>query len=361
MRAPALPLALALALSAGCGFQTVASSDDLAGADLAGADFSGVDFSGGPDLPPPDCTLPGLLAAVEDLNDTPGNGEILRFNVQAGVVTLCKSYRGSGVLPAQPLAVAWIPSIGIAAASPEALMVLNDDDSVRWSYSIDGANLLPVDVFPMKDMSGAQLIAVGYWHQFSTDIEVDEVDAHGDSGNAPLYTWPTDGTHLPLQFSVAGITASALAPTHFFALVTEGSSEPAAAWDVNAFGNTKALYAPDQPAYNLASIATYIEGSAKRTVWIDTKSNGLVYSDDVGGGASVQGPIIPSTSTCMLVYAVPDPTVSDGYLALCEPSTTSPGRNLIRVAHSGAMTTVYAGAQLPSMRRFTRLGLILTP
>jgi hypothetical protein len=257
-------------------------------------------------------------------------------------------------LSAQPLAVAWIPPDGVAAATRDGLFLLNSDDTVGWSRSIPTASYVPIDVIPLA--SGSEtLVAVGYSYGFTATPYIDEIDAHRD-GNLPVFTFHTGGA-FPVE-QVISMTQSPLDPGRFFALVPLGVSLPAAAWDVDPSAPSKTMYlAYPSSAYQLSTIYAIAQGPRHRTVWVDTADNSVGYSDESGSGPTLLGPTACSGSSCTLVHAVADPTDETRFIALCNrPGTIV--RDIVRwSAAGGSCDVLYPGDAAGANTRLSRLAL----
>jgi len=334
---------VALLLLCGCG-----SSPYYLGIDLGLTDDAAVDMAGLPDGVHPDrCKPPLLLVGIQNFTqDATVGGKVVAVSLPSG--TACSTYTAGGKLAAHVEAVAWMPSGAIAVAADEGLIVLNTDDSVRFAVGPPTTVLRPVDVFPLT-MGTTEFAVVG-WTSGST---IERLDAY--SGAFSSHTWDDTTTGISGIFPLVGATLSPLDPSHFLGLEQSGSSTDAAI-DADPF-NAMAF---DYKAYpftgTLTTIASINQPPLRRTVWVDSDSNGVVYFNDGSGMSGLGGPIGCSGCTTLL-HAVPDPTEPHTFLLLCG-SSGSLHRTVRRVSSTGSSCDlIFDGAQAGSLSRLTRLAV----
>jgi hypothetical protein len=300
------------------------------------------------------CAAPVLLVGLENLGGgASAGGKVMRFSLSGTTVQTCSSLTGAGMLPAQPMAVAFVPPDGVAAATRDGLYLLNLDGSVRWSRP---HTQLPIDVFPIVDGTGDTLVAVGYWHAGTSSPVIDHVDAHRD-GTAPVFTW-TMGGGFPLSSGVRAMTQSPRDPGRLFALDNPSSTTPAAAAEVNPFTPSKTAYVPYPAGQDLRTVYAFAQAGYNRTVWVDETENAIYYARENTGNAALLGPIKCAGNTCMLKHAVPDPTNPTGFLALCE--TAGVERDIVRFSSTGGTCDViFPGVNAGANTRLSRLAVQL--
>ncbi len=345
-----LALAVVLVIG-GCGFQRQADFDlslDRDGGDGGGAagdgapaqDLAGLDLAGSDN-----CPHPSLLVGLENVSGSNGGGKVLRFTIGAGALQPCSTLTGGGTLPAQPLAVAFIPPDTVAAATRDGLYLLGVDDLVRWNRPIPDISYLPVEVIPLKTPQGDTVPAVGYWHAGTSNPEIDHVDVQRDSG-PPAYTFPQSG-------GVLSITQSPIDPGRWFAL-----DDSAAADDVDPFSGAKSPYrAPAGGTTSFQTVSASSMSGYNRVVWVDAAANAVDYVRENNGNPILLGPIPCAAQTCNLIHAVPDPTDPTAFIALCEHAGTTT-RDIVRWSSTGgACTAVYLGTQAGANTRLSRLAI----
>lgn len=334
---------VALLLLCGCG-----SSVYHLGLDLGITDDAAVDMAGLPDgVHPESCKPPLLLVGIQNFaaNATVG-GKVVAVSLPSG--TPCSTYSGGGKLAAHVDAVAWLPSGAIAAAADQGLFVLNRDDSVRFAVAPPASTLLPVDVFPMT-MGATEYTLVGW----TSSRTIERLDAY--SGAAFSRTWDSTTTGISGAFPLVGATLSPLDPSHFFGLEQNGTATDAAI-DLDPFNAMAFDYRAYPFSGTLATIASINQPPLRRTVWVDSDSNGVVYCNDSGGNCALSGPITCSGCSTML-HAVPDPSEPHTFLVLCG-SSGSLHRTVRRVRSTGgSCDVVFDGAQAGSLTRLTKLAV----
>jgi hypothetical protein len=345
-----------LLLTGGCGFKRQGPDLDLSldydGAEpIDGGGSADLTGGGGGDLGTLDnCAHPALLVGVENVSGSSGGGKVLRFAIGSSGLTPCGTISGGGTLPAQPLAVAFVPPDAVAAATRDGLYLIGVDDVNRWNRAIPNPNYLPVDVFPIVTPQSQTVVAVGYWHAGTTNPEIDHVDLQAD-GNAPLFTFSQSGT-------VLSMTQSPIDPSHWFAL--DVGSVPAAAFDVDPYTPGSTTYhAAVGGSSALSTIYAASIGGYNRVVWVDGTSNGVYYVRENNGNPALSGPIKCPASTTTLIHAVPDPTNPTAFIGLGEhPGTTT--RDILRWTSTGGPCDVlYSGASAGASTRLSRLALAL--
>jgi hypothetical protein len=343
----------------GCGFERMGQTFDGGDGDLAGADLT----------PPPDlaildggtepgCPRPVLLAGVENLNQSSSApGRVMRFSLgTGGAFTECSTLSAGGMLPHQPMAVAFVAPDAVAAATRDGLWVIGIDDKERWHTS---SSELPIDVFPLQG-SGETLVAVGYWQAGSASPVIDRVDAHRAPGGAPVHTWRTNTAGFPVSSGARSMSQSPLDPTRLFALDNPSAGGPAAAANVDPFGNSKQTYVSYPTGRDLISMYAFSLGGYNRVVWVDAGANTIYYTRENNGVPALSGPIKCNGLACNLVHAVPDPTDPVRFIALCAATGASTTRDIVRFSSTGGSCDVlYAGVTAGTNTRLSRLGIAL--
>jgi hypothetical protein len=332
---------------------------DLAAADLARADLAAADLApSAADAAAAVCGKPWLLIGVENLANTgDDHGRVARFSLAPGAVAECAPFTARGLMPAQPLAVAYVPGHGVIAATRDGVFALNDDDTVKWSHAAGADTSLPVDVFPLDKPGGGTRVAVAWYSGPAVDIS--RVDVFAD-GSGPQDSFPLNHAGgIPLSFGVPSMTASPLDPTHFLALENGAASSPRAASDVDPWNKTKQLYASYPGSADLSTIYGFVTLGVGLQVWVDQTSNAVFRNSDVMSVKTMGGPYPCSGRTCTLVHAVPDPVDGARFYALCE-NPPGPGRDLVRFSQTGGTCDViWAASQAGANTRMSRLAVAL--
>jgi hypothetical protein len=337
---------VALLLLCGCGSSPYLLNLDLGVNGDAAADMAGLPVGAHPDT----CKPPLVLVGIQNFTSgATAGGRVLALSLPSG--TPCSTYSAGGKLTPNVEAVAWLPSGGVAAATDEGLFVMNADDTVKFAIAPPTSGLLPVDVFPMT--MGATEFAVVGW---SSSRTIERLDAY--NGGFSLHTWDSTTTGISGAFPLVGATLSPLDPSHFLGLEQTGTSTDAAI-DLDPF-NAMAF---DYKAYpftgTLATIASINQPPLRRTVWVDSDANGVVYFNDGSGMSGLGGPITAcATSVCpQMLHAVPDPTEPHTFLVLCGASG-SLHRTVRRVSSTGSSCDlIFDGAEAGSQTRLSKLAV----
>lgn len=352
---------------------------DGAAHDAALSDGAVVD--GGVDLGPPEpddclpeptcaggCPMPWLLAAVEDL---PGGrscgGRILRLSVaETDAACVCTGYDGGGLVPDQPFAVGFVPPRTIVTASEDGSILAIDADTDRVIWEAPSADQ-PGDLFVIHDTAGVPLVGHATRPRGSGDLrQVRFYDAA--TGGEPIVR--TLNGDLPLGLGVLSMTQSSIDPQTFRAV----DPNDYAAVDVNPWTDTLI-----EPAYTAARGGHFVQdgyaafvGRRHRTVWTGTRSDlagvpSRVWQVSEASGAADQrlGPGnhcdafddgLPYDVTCDYLHAVPDPTVFNQMLVLCDHAG---GRRITRMRAVDRCLDLIEQDALFDSARIARLALAL--
>jgi len=351
-----------------------AAPTDAAPIDGAPVD-GGVDFGPpAPDdcLPEPTCTdgcpMPWLLAAVEDL---PGGrscgGRILRLSVaETDAACICPGYDGGGAVPGQPFAVGFVPPKTIITASEDGsvLAIDADTDRVIWEEPVVDQ---PGDIFTLQDTDGTPLVALASRRR--GDFALREVRFYDAATGGDPIVRSVSGD-LPLGLGVPSMTQSTIDPQTFRAVDPNNF----AAVDVNPWTDTRI-----EPAYTASrtghyvqdGYAAYVDGR-HRTLWTGTRSDvpdspSRVWDVSVADGAPDQRLGLGSHCAqyddgadydveCDYLHAVPDPTVYNQKLVLCDYVD---GRRITRMRMADRCLDILEQEDIFDSARIARLALAL--
>ncbi len=346
---------------------------DAAAVDGPAAD-AGTDF-GTPEpddcLPEPTCAagcpMPWLLAAIEDL---PGGrscgGRILRLSVAESDACLCHGYDAGGTLPDLPFAVGFVPPKTIVTASEDGSILAIDADTDRRIWEEPSSDQ-PGDLFVVNGTDGKPLVAHATRPRGSSAIrEVRFYDAA--TGGDPIVRM-TSGD-LPVGLGVLSMTHSTFDPQTF--RVVDPNNYAAA--DVNPWTDTRIepAYTASRSGHFVQDIyAAYVDGR-HRTVWTGTRSDlpdspprvwqvndatgatdlrlGLGnFCDQLDDGADYD-------ESCSYLHAVPDPTVFNQSIVLCD---FVGGRRITRLRATDRCLDLFDQSELFDSARIARLALAL--
>lgn len=326
-----------------------------------------------PCLPEPTCDdgcpMPWLLAAIEDL---PGGmacgGRVARLSVaETDAPCICSGYDGGGALPDQPQVVGFVPPSTLVTASTNGEIVAMDaaTDQVRWSVELTGH---PADVFALSDPDGDPVVGVAVRQPGLTHVgEVYLIDAA--AGGTPTIL-RTNGD-LPLGLNVVSMTQSTVDPLRLRAL----DRNDEAALDVSPWTGEASdpPYVAGRDGRLLATVyAAYVDGF-HRTVWTGARTDlagapSRVWDLARADGAGDQR--LPTEAFCDLtddaadydveceyLHAVPDPTVFNQQLVLCQHPA---GRRITRLRVVSRCLDVLEQDQLYDSARIAHLALALS-
>jgi hypothetical protein len=345
------------------------------GPPMDGALDGGVDF-GPPEpddcLPEPTCTdgcpIPWLLAAVEDL---PGGrscgGRILRLSVaETDAACICHGYDGGGAVPTLPFAVGFVPPKTIVTASEDGSILAIDADTDRVIWEESSADQ-PGDIFAIEGEDGTALVALATRRR--GDFALREVRLYdAATGGEPIVR--SISGDLPLGLGVPSVTQSTIDPQTFRAVDPNNY----AAVDVNPWTDTRiepAYTASREGYYVQDGYAAYVDGR-HRTLWTGTRSDlpdspSRVWDVSVVDAAGDQR-LDPGNHCalyddgfdydveCDYLHAVPDPTVFNQKLVLCDYAG---GRRITRMRAVDRCLDILEGGDLFDSARIARLALAL--
>ncbi len=312
--------------------------------------------------------MPWLLAAVEDL---PGGrscgGRILRLSVaETDAACICPGYDGGGTVPLQPFAVGFVPPKTIVTASEDGsvLAIDADTDRVIWEEpSVDQ----PGDIFTIRDTDDSPLVVLASRRRGSFALrELRFYDA-ATGGDPIVRAFNGD---LPLGLGVPSVTQSTIDPQTFRAVDPNNY----AAVDVNPWTDTlvEPAYTASRAGYYVQDgYAAYVDGR-HRTVWTGTRSDlpgspSRVWEVSMADGSGDQR--LGSGDECTLyddgldydvscdfLHAVPDPTVFNQKLVLCDYVD---GRRIARMRVGSRCLDILEQDDIFDSARIARLALAL--
>lgn len=317
---------------------------------------------------PAGCPMPWLLAAIEDL---PGGrdcgGRILRMSVaETDAPCICHGYDAAGAVPDLPFAVGFVPPKTIVTASEDGTILAIDADTDRAIWQ-EPSSEQPGDLFVVHGTDGEPLVAHATRPRGSGAIrQVRFYDAA--TGGDPTVRM-TNGD-LPVGLGVLSMTQSTLDPMTF--RVVDPNNYAAA--DVNPWTDTRIepAYTASRSGHFVQDIyAAYVDGR-HRTVWTGTRSDlpdspARVWEiNEATGAADLRlGPGNHCAELddggdydvdCTYLHAVPDPTVFNQTLVLCD---FIDGRRITRLRATDSCLDVFDQGELFDSARIARLALAL--
>ncbi len=344
-----------------CGAESECPVDSSCGADgfchtpdtlgemcIASPNDGGPNGDGG--IPPGPCDPPILIAALESF--TGQGGRILRFSLAGTEATRCTDLTGSGTLPDQPLAIAWVPPNLVAAATRSAVVLIDADiDAVVWLSSFD-VTKNPVDAVVLED-GPLMRLGVGLRNPATVD-DLSPVEIVDLADGTPIDSFD------PGQ-STRSVGRNPRDPSYFLRL-RPGSF---AAAEVNPFSGDR-LEAPPYVVEPSGTLFHAVHASFEqppRLAWAGTRlSDGqqAVYylNDQTGGGSDLVplGPVRCEAIARDYLHVVPDPTLNTRFVALTELDGE---RSILRFTSSGGpCETVLVGSTLGPNTRISRLAVI---
>jgi hypothetical protein len=296
------------------------------------------------------------------------HGTILRYSLAGAANPIpCSSLTPSG-LDKNITLLAWIPGAtpliatvgldkGLQIFDP-AIQVIVAGNNFQ---TLNPAPVIPImEVVPLQDTSGNQLVAVG------SDDPISIVHAFKASDGSFVRKFFTNSD---LLLSINHSMTAALNPMHLFA--TNLSTSAYAEVDVNPWVPANTNVIPDSTPDTLVTIYSITVGTTRRTAWTGYNEGGAgvytgVYFRDYptssGSAASPAGPIDPSACVpgvvkCDLTYVVPDPTLSGQFLGICgEHGSGSPEANHL-IQFSGTTCTPFLDGNTLTSTYIRRLAI----
>ena len=259
-----------------------------------------------------------VLVAVENLNNSgDDHGDVLACPLASGAAPAGCTMIAPPGMPAQPMAVAWIPpDLIVVAARWQVVAFHLNGNMIVWSDSIPED--LPADIFALTT-SGA-VVAAAY-HGTGLN-EVRRIYAY-DAGGTRLAAWELNDGTFPLGLSWTSMTQKPDEPSKFYALKPSqwalAEVDPLATQPITDGLTSSSV---------LHTVSALDDGIGLRVAWVGDTAAQIYFFND----PSVAGPItcMVDGAPCSFAHAVADPTSSTRYLGLCEhPGSTV--RELVRL------------------------------
>jgi hypothetical protein len=325
--------------------------------------------------PPPDmtytCPKPRLLVAVQDLTNNAGShGSVLRFSLAGGGTPVrCSDVNPAGI-GAVLTTVAPIPpnliAVGSSSTTDKGLQVIDPIQNAIVGSNNVYTSTNSLDIAPIKDVAGNQLIAVGESMPASDGVDVVEVFRLDGTVVDHWYTNGDFGLGSPY-----GMTASQFDPRHLWMPNVSVSSY--AAYEVDPWTQAKTPYINDTLPDRLSAIYAITVGTTHRISWVGQQGGtlayeGAFYKDDSSAtvpGSPIGTPAGPvacvggTVPSCDIVHVVPDPTASSAQLlGLCDDTVQSDVRARFLIRFTGAScTSFFDGTTLDAQTRMWRLAV----